>query len=596
MIHKWRMHTKILLLCLGVASSALLFQTFWFQKTSSGMIYQETKDESFHMLQNMQDDIYNLVKRMETILIKVYNERDFIQDLKNGTGIEYLKEVYYREAYTIATTNFETSDNVVALYLYNADHEIISTYRRAVTPRHNYPLDIYTQEAVYNAGIVKEYIKSEETAMLISSYYNTSREREIIRFVLKLYDNGNFKHKIGYVVCDTDSRGLLSIMEKYSTGEDSYLWLQPQGDRAALYVGNLEKTETGKLENFQKSIQNGIIDDNEMIESSDRVFFQVEQSKYNFGAYSLMPQEIFYENQKILFRNMVFIVVTMLGATLVITFFVTKTLTKPLEKMADTAQEIKEGNTKLRMEELGEDEIGQLGRNFNEMLDTVEELIARDYRAKLLLNQAEYNALQAQINPHFLYNTLDTMGSIADMQGCGQVSVLCQSLSNMFRYSMDIRHPFSTVAKELVHLKNYIYMMDVRMQDHIQYEFNIEEAVLDDSIPRLSIQPIVENALNHGLRNSKGRKEVQICAGEYQGNLRIMVKDNGAGMPQKLIEDLLNPEYAAEKEEGKSVGIYNINMRMKLLYGKDYGLSISSEPGQGTCVTLLAARKGEENG
>lgn len=594
MNHTWKMHTKILLLCLGVTFFALILQMLLFQETSSEMIYQQAKTESFHSLQNMQDDVYNLMKRVEKVLIESYNKRDFIKDLKNEKDIGQMRKEYSREAYNIATTNFETSDSVVALYLYNSKHEIISTYRRAVTPRHNYPLDIYTDEELYNSKIVKEYVESDDTAMLVSSYYNTAREREILRFVLKIYSNGNSRNKIGYAVCDIDSKNLLAIMEKYSTGETMYLWFQPMGDRPALCIGRLQENEKEALADFQKRIREGEEDDKTIREFGSQVFFHVEQNKYNFGAYTLMPQEMFYENHKILARNLIVIVLAMFAVTLVVTYLVTKTLTRPLENMMDTAQKIKEGDTRLRMEGLKDDEIGQLGQNFNEMLDTIEELISREYRTKLLLNRAEYHALQAQINPHFLYNTLDTMGSIAEMQGCRQVSALCQSLSNIFRYSLDMKHPLSTVAKEMAHLKNYIYVMDVRMQDHVNYEFEIEEEVLKDAIPRLSIQPIVENALNHGLRNSRGAKKVHICARAQEENLQITVDDNGVGMSQEKIKKLLDPENARESENGKSIGINNIHMRMKMLYGEAYGLSISSEIGKGTCVMLRIPRKSPE--
>lgn len=576
----WRMHTKILLLCLGVTFSALILQMILFELSSSKMIYKQAKNESFHSLENMQEDVFDLIKRIEKVLIESYNEREFMHDLKEKTDIEVLREKYPREAYNLATSHFETTDGVVALYLYNMENEIISTYRRAVTPKHNYPLDIYETDKDYHADVVKEYVASERTDMMISSYYNTAREKEILRFVLKFYSNGNSRNTIGYVVCDVDSKTLLEIMKKYCSSEDMYLWFQPMGDRPAVSYGTIDANEKAVLEEFQKSISAGRQGDKKTIESGSRVFFQVEQDKYNFGAYSLMPQEMFYENQKILASNLALILIAMFAAAMAVAYFVTKTLTRPLEEMTDTAKKIKEGDTRLRMKVLKEDEIGILGQNFNEMLDTIEELIGREYKTKLLLNKAEYNALQAQINPHFLYNTLDTMGSIAQMQNCRQVEALCQSLSNIFRYSLDMKHPLSTIAKEMTHLKNYIYVMDVRMQDHVNYVFDIAEEVLKAEIPRLSIQPLVENALNHGLRNSRREKCICIRAKAIGEEMEITVEDNGVGMPEEKVKSLL------ETESVRSIGIYNIHMRMKMLYGEEYGIKISSKEGEGTCVTL----------
>lgn len=586
----WKMNTKVLLLFLGTILFALVLQTILFQRTSSRLIYQQAEEESFNSLKNMQDDIYSLVKDIENGIIDIYNEKEFLKDLRSQTNIYEMREKYYREAYNIAQTNFETSNGVVALYLYNIDHEIISTYRRAVTPRHNYPEDIYESPGSYNEEVARNYVESDDTSMLISSYYNKSRKKDILRFVLKLYNNSNVQDKIGYVVCDVDSKAIRAVMEKYNTDEEAFMWLQPTGDRPIVSFGKLEQKDESSYKNLQEEIRRGKEQVGIMMESENRVFFQVGQSRYNLGAYSIMPQSLLWQNQKVLTKNLVTIAALMLLLAVVIGYFTSKYLTKPLEKMTQTMKEIKEGNTKLRIEEVQRDEIGELAKSFNEMLDKIETLISKEYETQLLLHQAEYNALQAQINPHFLYNTLDTMSSIADIQGCQQVGALCQSLSNIFRYSLDIKHPFSTVAKEIVHLKNYIYVMNVRMQDNIEYHFEIEDSVLKETIPRISIQPIVENALNHGLRNMRGKKQVEICARSLEQDTEIIVKDNGIGMPQEKIDTLLKDTDTVHIR-GKSIGLNNINMRMKMLYGEQYGIQIESKINVGTTVTLRVPKK-----
>ncbi len=587
----WKMNTKVLLLFLGTILFALvsLADDSVSENVISFNLSTGRKEESFNSLKNMQDDIYSLVKDIENGIIDIYNEKEFLKDLRSQTNIYEMREKYYREAYNIAQTNFETSNGVVALYLYNIDHEIISTYRRAVTPRHNYPEDIYESPGSYNEEVTRNYVESDDTSMLISSYYNKSRKKDILRFVLKLYNNSNVQDKIGYVVCDVDSKAIRAVMEKYNTDEEAFMWLQPTGDRPIVSFGKLEQKDESSYKNLQEEIRRGKEQVGIMLESENRVFFQVGQSRYNLGAYSIMPQSLLWQNQKVLTKNLVTIAALMLLAV-VIGYFTSKYLTKPLEKMTQTMKEIKEGNTKLRIEEVQRDEIGELAKSFNEMLDKIETLISKEYETQLLLHQAEYNALQAQINPHFLYNTLDTMSSIADIQGCQQVGALCQSLSNIFRYSLDIKHPFSTVAKEIVHLKNYIYVMNVRMQDNIEYHFEIEDSVLKETIPRISIQPIVENALNHGLRNMRGKKQVEICARSLEQDTEIIVKDNGIGMPQEKIDTLLKDTDTVHIR-GKSIGLNNINMRMKMLYGEQYGIQIESKINVGTTVTLRVPKK-----
>lgn len=586
MKHTWKMQTKMLLTFGGIVLIALVMQTVLFWKNSSGIIYQQAEEESMNALENMQDDIYVYMKKIENGLAGIYNEKEYLNDLKRGKDVNELQKQYYRKAYQLASGRFDASDGVAAVYLYSAGHELISFYRRAVTPKYHFPKDIYEDPKAYNADAVLDYVASDNAKMLISSYYNQSREKNVIRFALKIYESSNIGKKIGYVVCDVNWRPIQAIMEKYVANEEAAMWIQPAGDRPAMEVGQLNEKDRKDCESLQQKIAAGEKYEGTAVQSGACVFFQVGQSKYNLGAYALMPESFLKKSQKVLAENFICIAALMLFLASIITNMLSKSLTGPLERMTQTAKKIRDGNPDLRIEGMKDDEVGELARSFNEMLDQIEGLISSGYETKLMLHRAEYNALQAQINPHFLYNTLDTMGSLAQMQGCPEVSALCQSLSNIFRYSLDFKHPFSNVAKEIAHLKNYIYVMDVRMQNHIQYQFEIEEDVLKDSIPRLSIQPIVENVLNHGLRNVRGEKRVRICAKAVNQILEITVEDNGVGIPEEKIKDLLEDSKKKDAQKRDSIGLNNIHMRMKMLYGEPFGLAIESRPQCGTRVTL----------
>jgi len=587
-----KMRSKILLFCLLSTLFALILQTFLFQNASSNLIYSQEKENSRNTIQNMQNEINSFFKSVESNLIEIYNESDFIRALRKDTPIEELRENYYRMAYNFATEKFKTADGVVALYIYNIDHEIISTYRKAVTPKHNYPVDIYENEELFNSKKVKDYIGSDNTKMLISSYFNIYRNTDIIRLVLKIYDNTNIKSKKGYIVCDIDSKVIKKIMNKYCNNEDMFIWLQPLGDRPLLTIGNLEEDSVSFYEKIVRQLQDG--EKVSELTKEKPILLQAEQKKYNLHAYSIMPQSLLKQNQKVLNQNLILIASIMCILITILSLVITRTLTKPLEQLTETIAKIRQGNTHQRVGKLKNYEIGKLAQDFNEMLDEIEYLISREYETKLLLNKAEYKALQAQINPHFLYNTLDTMSSIASVQNCPAVSELCQSLSSIFRYSLDFKNPYSTVAKEIMHLKNYIYVMNVRMGNEVDYQFNISESVLQDSIPRLSIQPLVENALKHGLRNKRGLKKIIIEADEKDGKLNILVKDNGIGMDAEQMNNKLRENNPEEAETGSSIGLFNINARLKMLYGKEYGLTIESQPDEGTCVSLIIPRRNME--
>lgn len=589
-----KLRSKILLMCLGCTLSALILQTLLFQETSSALIYGQAKEASEKSLENMQNEIYSISKNIENNLIEVYTDKELIDSLEAEASVDTLRAKYYRQAYDIVTNGFETNDDVVSLYLYTVDHEIISTYRRAMTPKHNYQVDIYQDMDMGNSQTVRNYVESDEDTMLISSYYNPYREKDILRFVLKLYNNGNRNEKIGYIVCDVDSKAVLGVMEKYQMDSTMFIWLQPKGDRAAVTLGAL----TDKQEEYYENVSDEILNGGEIANQRylEQELFRVEQNKYNLTAYSLMPQRLLQQNQRNLTVNLILIGGVMVLVAGILTMLISQNMTRPLEMLMRTIQKIKGGQTKLRTEIINKDEIGELGRNFNEMLDQMEELKEKEYRTNQLLSQAKYNALQAQINPHFLYNTLDTMSSVAESKGCPEVSMLSQSLSNIFRYSLNMKESFSTVASELMHLKNYTYIMSVRMQDNISYGFDIDKDVMQDKIPRLSLQPLVENAINHGLRNKRGEKKIEIKAKKKEGELHILVADNGVGMDADKMNESLSKNAVEQSETGKSIGLHNINARLKMLYGEKYGLYIESKKEKGTCVYMLLPEKQREKG
>ena len=588
-----KLRTKIFIMVLGCVLTALIIQTCLFQNLSSKLIYEQAKEESEQSMQSMQNEIYGLIKGIENNLIEIYMDDELLQSLRKKETIKELQSKFYRKAYDIATDEFETGDDVVSFYLYTMDHQVISTYRRAVTPKHNYASDIYSDPEYTNAEIVKKYVESDNPVMLVSSYYNEYRKKNILRFVMKLYNESNLEDKIGYVVCDVDTKNLEKIMDKYRIDRTAFMWLQPTGDRPIDTLGDLDAEQTKEYNALEKSIACGKKAENET--NSKQEFFRIDQQHYNLTAYSMMPQKVLRQNQRNLTINLLAIALLMICVSMIITGFISSGLTRPLELLMNTIQKIGNGNVQLRAKIVKKDEIGELAQKFNEMLDQMEELKQKEYQAKQLLNRAEYKALQAQVNPHFLYNTLDTMASIAEIRNCPEVSHMSQSLALIFRYSLNMKNPFSTVEHEIAHLKNYTYVMDMRMHDNIQYTFDVDETTLKSKLPRLSLQPIVENAINHGLRNKRGKKKIGIQIKRKQMDLVICIEDNGIGMDTSAINESLSKNELDFVEKGNSIGLHNINARLKMLYGNTYGMYLESTLGEGTKVFMILPDSGEDS-
>ncbi len=587
-----RMRSKMLALCLSCSLLALCAQAAFFQSTAASMLYERERESSRRLLQSMQDELYMWVKSYENDLIKVYNRADFIRDLAGGTPRQALRSKYRRIAYDLAFSVFDPAQEVNAVYIYDAGYDLVSSYRSASTPKFNYPEDIYEDRRAYNADIVSAYVRSDRRVMLVSSYYNSSRQKDVMRFALKIYGN-DLKTKIGYIVCDVDSGGFLRIVEKYAFSRGQVLWLQPSGDRPAFRYGSPLGRGAAYYDEAVRGIEAG--DRKGQGGSSRRgsVLFDIPQEKYDLTAYSLTPQYLLEESQRALARNLLVIALLVVAVAAVSAALLALSLTKPLMRMSRSLKRIRDGETGLRLEGLKSDEIGELGRAVNDMLDRIQGLIAEEYDAKLLLRQAEYKALQAQVNPHFLYNSLDTMSGLALSRGCDDVSALCRALSNIFRYSIDMKDDLATVASEIVNVKNYMYVMNARAGHGIRLDIRVDTGLLGEKVPRLSLQPLVENALLHGLKNKRGDKSVIVEGRSENGRMELSVVDNGVGMDARELEVSFSGGAGEALAQDSSIGLRNIDARIKLLFGEGYGVSVESEPGAGFRVSFAVPRNGE---
>lgn len=584
--HKWTMRKAILLFCIGSILFALLLQTYLFQQSLRRQIRSESIANNEISLQKMQADISSFIHNLRTEMLTIYNETDLIQSLREAAqGNGDLKSYYWR-AWYLGRKRFTKDDRLLAMYLYDANDHLVSTYRyNSVT----LPKNIYQAEYDTNPEHLEEYVHNDNTDMMISGYYNPQEDLDIIRFVLKLHNYDEERQQIGYLVCDIDSKAITSIMEKYVDSDHVCLWLQPLNDTVIAMIGYASQEQIQIQKTLAENIQDYQDSKNLQEEYEDYYLINVGQENYNLEAFALVSQSLLTVAQKSLVRSLLTIMAAMIAITAAFVFVFSRWLTRPVEEMRDSIVRIKNGETDLRV--LPTDwfeELEILGTEFNEMLDRIQLMAKEEYERKLLVERTQYKMLQAQINPHFLYNTLDTMSGIANAQNCTMVSGLCHSLSAIFRYSLNMTDELSTMQKEMNHVKNYLYVMDVRNGFSITYEYQIDKDTLKDCLPRICLQPIVENAITHGLRNVRRKdKKLIICSEHVDGKLLVTVKDNGTGMDAEAMNRELEKNDPKRVESGVSIGILNVNARLKNLYGQEYGLQIESQIGEGTTVRLM---------
>ena len=365
------------------------------------------------------------------------------------------------------------------------------------------------------------------------------------------------------------------------------MWLQPLGDRSMLSIGTLDQKDEDSYVSLQKEIQEGNENLGETLESGNRVFFQVGQSKYNLGAYSLMPQSLLEENQRALTKNLIMIAGIMLIVAAAAAYLVSKSLTRPLEKMTQTVKKIRDGDTRLRIQRMKDDEIGELAQNFNEMLDQIESLISREYETKLLLNRAEYKALQAQINPHFLYNTLDSINWMAIDKGEYEISKMLRDLGVILRYSVSRSNQIVRVSEAADWLEKYVSLQQLRFNYAFSFALHVEEQVKSVGIYKLLLQPFIENSILHGFKEITGGGilRVDIVLSENQKMLHVIIEDNGKGMEPEEVKRY-NDRERILGGAGSGIGLTNAFCRMHMYYGEKAEWNVSSIQNVGTVITI----------
>jgi sensor histidine kinase YesM len=241
----------------------------------------------------------------------------------------------------------------------------------------------------------------------------------------------------------------------------------------------------------------------------------------------------------------------------------------------------------------GNDEIAVLDKQFNQMLYKLNNLINKNYIQQLENKKTELRNLQLQINPHFLYNTLETISSIAAVKKVFTIVEICEKLGNIFRYSIGKNYgEYVTVKQELEHIQNYVHIQKTRFVHKFDVFYYVEPETEDRKILRFILQPIVENAIVHGLSNKSGNGTLEISITQENDNLVITIDDDGIGMSEKKVEELteyINSEKTNNSlEENKlGIGVRNVNQRIKLTCGNEYGIVIKSSEKQGTCFTIF---------
>ncbi len=394
---------------------------------------------------------------------------------------------------------------------------------------------------------------------------------------------------LGYLTIYISTRELDLLLKRLSTDEEEIM-LFLESKSVSSYSNTLE--DTNQLQSIYKTEELQQFQSFTLGDEKGALFSETG----NIGDVSLtllkfIPSSMITGKATESIRNITFIQVIMLVLLAIMLYFVSLSIIQPIKRLIKNIASIEQGDFHIAqvVEPQREDELGQLEKRFVEMTNRLNQLITKELRLQIEMKTAQLKMLQAQINPHFLYNTLQSIGTIALKQNAPDVYERLLSLSSIFRYSMDLKTRTVPLKNEIQHTKEYLYLQTGRFKERLHYEVNCTEESLKVDVPKMILQPIVENSIIHGVE--KGNRSVLVKIEGYtsEESLILRIVDNGQGFSQVKIEGI-REQYANGQMQANSssgIGLLNVLFRLHFEYGESFKWEIQSIPLKETTIQFV---------
>jgi two-component system sensor histidine kinase YesM len=345
----------------------------------------------------------------------------------------------------------------------------------------------------------------------------------------------------------------------------------------------------------EQMAQGSQVDDNELVLDNIRgVSEVVEESVQDYILFEVRQAEQRHIENQARFNRLLVVYFVLLpcvvGFSIAAAWVISASVHMPIKKLHDMTTTITRNDLKALVSPENANEITELGINFNIMVGKIRELLDAKVREQRNLKKAELRALQAQVNPHFLYNTLDTIVWMEEENQTRQVIEIVHALSSFFRIALSKGMDWIPIRQEIEHVRSYLQIQKLRYQGILDYRIEVDEEILDGIVLKLTLQPLAENALYHGIKNKRGGGTIVVRAARAGPERAILeVEDDGVGLtPYKLEKTRTELNRTLDETASQDVGfgLANVNQRIKLYYGKEYGLSMESQYQSGTKVTI----------
>ncbi|MBP1964955.1 two-component system sensor histidine kinase YesM [Paenibacillus aceris] len=543
----------LVILPLLLASSIILSK-------ASEIIGSKSREAVFQSFKQTQFRLNQIVSNAENLSLKVLGNEDVQQ---------------------LSTLNEQSSQYEFVMHTNGINFFLQQELK--MQPYIKFFLLVKGQNLIYHFGTYKENVNAEllQKAVDNNGIPLWAHNKDDVFLVRAINDINKFK-LLSIEVLNVDERAL----EQAYTEND--VWATSQTkiiDESGQIVSSINKSEIGTNINNQSYVRSAMrgsegyfqmmVDEKKM-----SVFFYTMNNGWH--VLKIIADSQINEPQKFLKILIMVAILICLLFGVVFSVIQNNGIIRPIKLLKREMDKVKRGNLEIQIQNQKKDEIGQLGFQFKEMALDLKDLIEKVYTSELKEKEAKLQLLSMQINPHFLYNTLDSIRWVAIKSQVDTVADQLEVLSNMFRYSLKQEHYFTTVQQEVEHVNNYMRIMNFRFNYIYEFIVDVDENTLQLECPHFILQPLIENSIQHGFIDMVLEGCIQISIKQEDSLIRICVEDNGAGTDEKRIRRMLDSD---ETESGYA--LRNIHNRIQLKYGTGFGVQFYSQIGKGSKVDIM---------
>ncbi len=447
------------------------------------------------------------------------------------------------------------------------------------------PIMIFLVFLLYNLWVVNRSYEGMINSSVVASEFSLDFKKDFdYETYLLIVENKSIEEaKLDDML--SDANRIVERLEEFTNSKENISRL----NSAKKYLKNLgiykERIEQNLIEGNKYEVNLEIWENDVQIVTSllqDTIFQYIYYEISDLQQLSAEYQKFFVETVRFFLIAFACIFVSILFFS----YYIPLSITRPIRKLSEVTDQVAKGDLSVRFDARSGVEVNRLSDSLNTMIDKINELLEQVTTEQIRLRKAEFELLQTQINPHFLYNTLDTIIWLAEAGKQREVVGMVGSLSEFFRASLNQGKDIISIREELQHVKSYLEIQQVRYQDILKYEIQVPGELDKYLIPKITIQPIVENALYHGIKNKRGLGRIRVSGKKEEGGFAIQVEDNGIGINEERLRQVRDKIQYRTPAENDIYGLYNVNERIRLNFGDKFGISIESVYGEGTVVSI----------